>query len=67
MGLFNLFKKPIIFQDDVFGELRYMGSKDGFFEGEGFFSPTKIKTGYTIDGDLSGPTYNQKQFYKEVQ
>jgi hypothetical protein len=70
VGLFNLFKKPLIVQDDFFGQLRFMDSKDSskdYFEGKGFFSPTNNDTEYLIQSDKTGPTSAQKEFYKKLQ
>lgn len=70
MGLFNLFKKPIIIQDEFFGRLRYTKFKnprDGFFEGEGFFASTNNKIGYTIEAEETGPTEGQREFCRKVQ
>ena len=70
MGLFNLFKKPFIVQDDFFGQLRLMDFKDptkNYFEGKGFFAPTNNETEYIIQCDKSGPTTEQKEFCKKLQ
>ncbi|MBC8112648.1 MAG: hypothetical protein H7Y04_16490 [Verrucomicrobia bacterium] len=70
MGIFNWFKKPIVVQDEFFGKLRYMDSKnfaERYFEGEGVFSATNIKIGYLIDADVSGPTVAQRDFYVHLQ
>ena len=70
MGLFNLFKKPIIIQDDFFGALRFMDFKDSskdYFEGKGHFIPTNSETEYLIQADDKGPTDEQKQFYRDLQ
>ena len=70
MGIFSLFKKSTIVQDDFFGELRYMDFKDktkGYFEGKGLFAPTKVEIEYLIEADKSGPTDEQKEFYRDLQ
>src|SRR6185436_13080470 len=70
MGLFNLFKKPTLIQDDFFGQLRFMDFKDSsknYFEGKGLFKPTNNETEYLIQGDLEGPTEAQKEFYIKLQ
>lgn len=70
MGLFNLFKKPTIVQDDLFGALRFVGFKDSsknYFEGKGHFKPTDSITQYLIQADKDGPTDKQKQFYIALQ
>ncbi|RYE26470.1 MAG: hypothetical protein EOP45_03935 [Sphingobacteriaceae bacterium] len=70
MGLFNLFKKPTILQDDFFGALRSVDIKDtskNYFEGKGHFTPTNSDTEYLIQADKNGPTDEQKQFYLDLQ
>jgi hypothetical protein len=70
MGIFNWFKKPTIIQDDYFGRLRYMDFKDpskGYFEGKGIFKPYNIEIEYLIEADKSGPTINQREFYKNLE
>ena len=70
MGLFDLFKKPTILQDDMFGSLRFMEMRDpskSYFEGKGHFLPTNSDIEYLIDADKNGPTAKQKQFYLDVQ
>ena len=70
MGLFNLFKKPTIIQDDFFGRLRYMEFKDpskGYFEGNGFFVPINAETEYLIQADASGPADKQREIYFNLQ
>ena len=70
MGLFNLFKKPVIVQDDFFGSLRFMNFKDSsknYFEGKGLFVPTNSETQYLIHADIDGPSDNQKVFYRDLQ
>jgi len=70
MGLFNLFKKPVKIQDDLFGEMRSMDFKDkskNYFEGKGYFAPTQSKTDLLIDADIEGPTTAQKEFFIDLQ
>ncbi|MBL0135488.1 MAG: hypothetical protein IPP79_16715 [Chitinophagaceae bacterium] len=70
MGLFSLFKKPVIVQDDLFGRLQFIDSKDpsnNYFEGAGFFEPTQCDTEYLIQADIEGPTDEQRQFYLDLQ
>jgi len=70
MGLFNLFKKPTIIQDNFFGSLRFMDFKDpskNYFEGKGYFTPTQSETEYLIQADIEGPTDEQQQFYRDLQ
>jgi hypothetical protein len=70
MGLFDLFKKPQTIQDDCFGTLTFMSFKDtskNYFEGKGKFKPTGDEIEYFIDGEFSGPTAEQRNFYNKVQ
>ena len=70
MGLFELFKKPLIVNDDFFGALRFVDFKDpskDYFEGNGHFTPTGNETEYLIQADKNGPTDEQKQFYRDLQ
>ncbi|RYE39088.1 MAG: hypothetical protein EOP48_26215 [Sphingobacteriales bacterium] len=70
MGLFDLFKKPLIVNDDFFGALRFVDVKDpskDYFEGNGHFTPTGNETEYLIQADKNGPTDEQKQFYRDLQ
>ena len=70
MGLFNLFKKPTLIQDNFFGQLRFMDFKDSsknYFEGKGLFKPTNNETEYLIQADIEGPTESQKEFYNKLQ
>lgn len=70
MGLFNLFKKSKVIHDDFFGALRHLKPKDqskNFFSDCGVFLPTGLVVGYTIVADVSGPTFQQRDFYKKLQ
>ena len=70
MGLFNLFKKSVFVQDDLFGRLQFVDFKDStknYFEGAGFFAPTQSETDYLIRADIEGPTEEQRQFYLDLQ
>jgi hypothetical protein len=70
MGLFGLFKKPVIVEDDFFGKLLFVESKDSsknYFEGKGNFSPTNTNIEYVIIADKEGPTESQRQFYRNLQ
>jgi hypothetical protein len=70
MGLFDLFKKPQVIQDDFFGTLTFMIFKDptkNYFEGKGKFKPTGEEIEYLVGADLSGPTNDQRNFYNKVQ
>lgn len=70
MGLFDLFKKPLIVNDDFFGALRFVDFKDpskDYFEGKGHFTPTSSEIEYLIQADKDGPTDEQQQFYRDLQ
>lgn len=70
MGLFSLFKKAVILEDDFWGKLRFINFKDSaknYFEGKGYFSPTNSDTEYLIQAGKEGPTEKQKQFYLDLQ
>lgn len=70
MGLFGLFKKPTIIQDNFFGKLRFVDFKDAsknYFEGKGYFTPTDSVIEYLIQADKDGPGDMQKQFYQDLQ
>jgi hypothetical protein len=70
MGLFDLFKKPQIIQDNFFGPLRFIEFKNStknYFEGKAIFKPTGNEIEYFIKADLSGPTTDQRDFYDKVQ
>lgn len=68
MGLFNLFKKAVIIEDDIFGKLRFMDFKsNSYFEGKGYFAPINGETELLIEADATGPTIAQKEFYASLQ
>ena len=70
MGLFNLFKKPTIIHDDVFGLLRFMEFKNAsssYFEGKGYFTPTNSEIQFIIRAGIDGPSEKQKEFYRNVE
>jgi hypothetical protein len=71
MGIFKLFKKKEPFKDEFFGSLLFLEFKsnpeNNYFEGAGYFEPIKSDIEYFIDGDESGPTDKQKEFYKTIQ
>lgn len=70
MGIFNLFKKPTIIQDEFFGPLRFVSFKkaaNSYFEGRGYFNPANSETEYLIEAAIEGPTETQRQFYRDLQ
>lgn len=71
MGFFNIFKKPAKIYDEFFGTLTFMEIKNNpsnnYFEGKGVFNPTNEQIEYFISADLTGPTDEQKDFYKKVE
>lgn len=71
MGLFSLFKKPKMIEDNFFGLLTHFENKnkplDNYFEGRGWFSPIEDEIDYIIYADLNGPSIGQKEFYKKVE
>lgn len=68
MGLFSLFKKKQSFIDPFFGELKHHEFKKGsFFEGKKFFAATGSEVGLSIDGEATGPTQAQYDFYLTVE
>lgn len=70
MGLFDIFKKPIIIEDDFFGRLKFMKMKNAeknYFEGKGLFEPTGKEIELFINGSEKGPDQKQKEFYSWLQ
>ncbi|MFT2009959.1 hypothetical protein ACMA1I_14880 [Pontibacter sp. 13R65] len=70
MRLFDIFKKPLIIDDDFFGKLRFMKMKtDGksYFEGKGMFKPTGKEIEYFITANEEGPDQRQKEFYNWIE
>ncbi|SFM73933.1 hypothetical protein SAMN05428949_0621 [Chitinophaga sp. YR627] len=71
MGLFDfLFKKPVIVNDALFGELRFINTRDkamNFFEAYTFFQPSNGNIEIHIEGNLPGPDEEQKQFFVALQ
>ncbi|MEN8194530.1 MAG: hypothetical protein ABFS12_17050 [Bacteroidota bacterium] len=67
MGIFDIFKRKLRFQDDLFGELRYTTFKDSsknFYDGSALFQGQEI--GISVDADENGPTNLQKDFFKNL-
>ena len=70
MGLFNIFKKPIIVNDEYIGTLRFVEFKDStkdYFEGKAHFAPTDSVTEIFVQADRNGPTDEQREFYRDFQ
>lgn len=70
MGFFDLFKKPPVLQDDLFGPLRFIAHKDhskSYFEGKAYFQPTGNETDISITADKEGPSEAQRQFFLSLQ
>jgi hypothetical protein len=71
MGFFNIFKKPNKIQDEFFGELTLMEIKNNpansYFEGKVFFKPINRQIECSIDADFTGPTDEQRAFFKRVE
>ena len=68
MGFFDIFKKKLKFNDDIFGELGYTIFKDplkNFYDGTIIFNLQEI--GINIDADENGPTIEQKDFYIKIR
>jgi len=70
MGFFDLFKKPITIQDELFGQLTYIKAKDpskSYFIGSGVFATTKDEIEYYVYADVNGPSSLQREFYKTIE
>lgn len=71
MGLFDFFfRKPVVINDELFGELRFVDTSDAamnFFEGYAFFKPTNGNIEIHVEGNLPGPDEEQRQFYRSLQ
>jgi hypothetical protein len=65
MGLFDFFKKPIVLNDPIFGEIKSNGK--GSFSCDCLFRPIHKKISCFIEADESGPTEEQRQFYKTIE
>lgn len=67
----NIFKKiaeafkPLTLNDPVFGTLRFQ--KVGFLEGKVRFKPLSADVEVLVDGDSTGPTEEQRRWFKEVE
>lgn len=70
MGLFNLFKKPVLIHDTVFGTVRLRRWKNAgshYFEGKLHFAPTASVITLLIEAAGDGPTAAQRGFYQNLQ
>jgi hypothetical protein len=71
MGLFDIFKKPKTIQDEFFGLLIFIETRkdpsESYFEGKRLFYPIDEEIECFITADLSGPSTQQKAFYKRVE
>lgn len=71
MGIIEfLFGKTKTIEDEFFGVLQLFDSKDKtkqHFEGKRSFSPTNQSIWLEIDADFSGPTNEQKQFFRQIE
>jgi hypothetical protein len=71
MGFFNIFKKPNKIKDKFFGELTLMEIKNNpansYFEGKVFFRPINEQIECSIDADFTGPTDEQRAFFKRIE
>lgn len=70
--MFNLFKKnpEILIEDIVFGKLKYINRKHsplGFFSGVVIFKPLNKNVECLINAEITGPTNEQREFYKTVE
>jgi len=66
----GLFRKPLKMQDDFFGELIFVESRDpakNYFEGKIFFKPNSKITEVLIPGNIQGPDSGQKEFFIKLQ
>jgi hypothetical protein len=67
----NIFKKiaetfkPLTINDPVFGTLRFQ--KVGFWEGKVHFKPLSVEVEVLVDADSTGPTEEQRRWFKEVE
>ncbi|MBO9633259.1 MAG: hypothetical protein J7578_09085 [Chitinophagaceae bacterium] len=69
MGLFNLFRKRPVFQDEFFGALKFFSNKNtnGFFSGTIHFPPVKKEIELLIRAEIDGPTEKHREFYHQFQ
>lgn len=72
MGIFSaLFGKPVTIDHEFFGKMLFMGGKkpkaDDYFECRRHFKPSDSDIEIGIDADISGPTYKQVSFFKDIE
>jgi hypothetical protein len=71
MGLLDfIFGKTQSIEDEFFGKLLFLESKDktrSYFEGRRHFEPINQKIELAIHADISGPTEEQKKFFRLVE
>ena len=71
MGLWNFFApKQLKIGDEFFGEMLFMetsNSTNSYFECQRMFEPTGEIIEIGINGDLSGPTQGQKDFFRQIE
>ena len=66
-----LFGKSNKMKDDFFGTMNFIENKkypeNSYFECRRHFEPMNEFIEIGIDGDISGPTIEQKQFFKKIE
>lgn len=72
MGLLDfIFGKPTKLENDFFGTMLFLANKKephkSYFECRRHFAPTNKIIGIGIDGDESGPTQKQINFFKSIE
>jgi hypothetical protein len=72
MGLLDLiFGKRQKIDHDFFGQMTFAGGKkpdpSDYFECRRHFKPSNNVIGIVIDGDISGPTEKQVNFFKSIE
>lgn len=65
MGFFNLFRKPLKIEDDVFGVMTAVDKNS--FECHSFFMPESRVIGVCLDVIGATPSVAQKEFYRNIQ
>ena len=72
MGFFDfIFGKSIKIENAFFGQMLFVGDKKdsskGYFECRRHFKPSDKIIEIGIDGDISGPTQTQIDFFKTIE
>ena len=72
MGLFDfIFGKTIELENDFFGTMLFLENKkqpqNNYFECRRHFAPTDSIIEIGIDGDITGPTQLQIEFFKSIE